>query len=512
VEPGRLLNGRYRITGPAVAEGSVGVVWPAVDASTGERLAAKAVHAQWTRSPTAVEALRAATGRRPHPVIAAPRAVFAEDGVWWVVSDWVDGPTLAEREAPLLPLAACALGAALADALAARHRAGKAHGDIRPGTVHAEGAVRIRDDGRGAPAGARDAWTGRAGQTAPEVLAGAPASATADLYGLGVVLFRATTGRWPFPGPTPWASVAAQRRRTPPPHGVPAGLAGLIAALLEPDPARRPDDARAVAAAFRRLAQDPTRPVSGRAARAPALRWSGAWTVHGIDLGTGARCRVRAGVSRRRALTLVARLRAEGWEVQADREALVAVDLVFPVAGALIGGLAVPVVGAPLGAIVGLLARAQGCRPELAGLPPVRTPVPPVAVTASEPAVVAGILLLVAAAVALWLPWGAAVLLAAVLAFAVWAVRRPPPPPSPDPGAAWIEAQAASLRALLDRSRLPLDRALGFEGELRAIEDSWRVGERSPSAASSSLLALAERLRAVPEIASHARESTGDVE
>src|SRR5690606_31121364 len=161
----------------------------------------------------------------------------------------------------------------------------------------------------------------RPGQTAPEVQAGAPPGRPADLYGLGVVLYRALTGELPFRADTPFAASAAQERGSATPEG-PAGVAQLVGELLHPDPLRRPSDAAAVLGALRALRRDPARRAR------PARRWvapirpSRAWVVHGVDPSTGGRAFVRGQLGHGQARRLVDRLRDEGWEVRAAREAL----------------------------------------------------------------------------------------------------------------------------------------------------------------------------------------------
>ncbi len=102
---------------------------------------------------------------------------------------------------------------------------------------------------------------------APEQLSGGPITPRTDLYGLGVVLLEALTGRPPYAATTPVALAEAQRAGPPAVDGVDPALAALLLASLAHDPADRPLHAGALASALRSwLAGDP----SPAAAMAPA--------------------------------------------------------------------------------------------------------------------------------------------------------------------------------------------------------------------------------------------------
>ena len=190
----------------------------------------------------------------------------------------VDGPTLRQmlrrRGRLMAPERVIELGAPVADALDAAHRAGLVHRDVKPANIlldadrpggghrfrHRQGARRRRPDRRPHDGGHGQVPRPRAGT-------GAPAGPAADLYSLGVVLYEALTGQVPFVADTDAATALLRLRRdpTPPRHlrpGLPRALDDLVMALLAREPEDRPATAGLVRDQLLALAR-------GRARRRP---------------------------------------------------------------------------------------------------------------------------------------------------------------------------------------------------------------------------------------------------
>src|SRR5262249_3368286 len=161
--------------------------------------------------------------------------------------------------------------------------------------VTPEGRLKILDFGlaRHAAADAESAPTmtatdaraivGTMAYMAPEVLAGAPADARADVFASGIVLYQMATGRHPFPADTPSTVVHAILHRDPDPPSVanpalPAGLEAVIAKAMRRDPTERPASGSELLAELRALASGTVAPALVR--RRPAPR--------------GARARIRS--------------------------------------------------------------------------------------------------------------------------------------------------------------------------------------------------------------------------
>ncbi len=174
------------------------------------------------------------------------------DGRAFLLLDLVRGPTLAQRiaEAALGHDELLALAARLASALACLHDAGFIHGDLSAENVvvagSVEGAVLV-DLGllhAGALGAGEIAFSGKWSIAAPEHLDGAPLSAASDLYALGLLLL--TASETPPALGIDRASAIAARAEPFDLSPLPKNLRGLVAALLDHDPARRPDAAACV--------------------------------------------------------------------------------------------------------------------------------------------------------------------------------------------------------------------------------------------------------------------------
>ncbi|MBL8721449.1 MAG: serine/threonine protein kinase [Myxococcales bacterium] len=186
-----------------------------------------------------------------------------EEGVPWLATRWIEGPTLATRVARGGPLAvseALAMLAILAGALAALHAHRVVHRDLSPSNVLLRdddprdpvlvdfGAA--RDDGAGETAAG--SFVGTPGFLAPEQARGGhDLDARVDVWGLGALLHFALTGEVPLPGRTTTTLLARVLFEDPPwlcdlrPE-IPSSVAALAQRLLARERAERPRDAAAV--------------------------------------------------------------------------------------------------------------------------------------------------------------------------------------------------------------------------------------------------------------------------
>ncbi len=276
--PNLRLHDRY-VLHDRIGLGGMSEVWRADDEVLGRPVAVKVLAGTFAvdpdlRATIRREARAAARLAHPHVTQVYDYAEATLDGgtvVPYLVMELVDGENLADRlaDGPLPWPQALGMAAQVAAALAAAHRIGVVHRDIKPGNVMlTETGAKVLDFGIAALAGPHHASTGRAGEpmmgtpayTAPERLsAGAPNPAS-DVYALGVLVYRTLTGDVPL-AVRDWRDAVAVHAHRPPvaPLRVPglsADLAELVLACLDPDPAGRPT-AGQLAARFRAGAAAP---------------------------------------------------------------------------------------------------------------------------------------------------------------------------------------------------------------------------------------------------------------
>ncbi len=261
----RLLAHRYRLD-HQLAVGGMAEVWVAYDKVLGRQVAVKMLKPNLARDPVFVERFRreaVAAARLSHPSIVAVFDTVSENEDEAVVMELVQGRTLRQvldAQGRLSVADTVRIGAAVAAALDAAHRAGIVHRDVKPGNVllSNEGRVLLSDFGIAKALSASSDLTsdnimlGTAKYLSPEQVTGARIDPRSDLYSLAVVLYESLTGSVPFVADTDAATALMRLRREPMPirsirPGVPRPLDDLVLTTLTRDPARRP----ASAAVFR---------------------------------------------------------------------------------------------------------------------------------------------------------------------------------------------------------------------------------------------------------------------
>src|SRR5712692_9608855 len=181
-------------------------------------------------------------------------SVFAygeENGIPYIVSEFMDGGTLAERlNGAMMVEEVVALLGPIAAALDYAHAQGVLHRDIKPSNIMmvGDGTPVLTDFGL-AKLMAADSITlsgqvlGTPEYMAPELCAGEKGGPRADFYSLAVVAYEMLSGRVPFKGNTPAATIVAQiNEPLPPAQEVNPDLLAGVATVLDKALAKAPDD------------------------------------------------------------------------------------------------------------------------------------------------------------------------------------------------------------------------------------------------------------------------------
>jgi eukaryotic-like serine/threonine-protein kinase len=307
---------RYRLDS-RIATGGMGEVWRSTDTVLGREVAVKVLKPEYADDPTfrsrfETEARNAAALHHPNvaSVFDFGELPASDGGVPqpYLVMELVRGEPLSAllRGGERMPAeTASDLVSQAADGIAAAHKLGIVHRDVKPANllVTPDGTVKITDFGiaRAADAVALT-QTGQVVGTpqylSPEQAEGKPATEASDIYSLGVVLYECLAGRRPFDADSAIATALSHLRDEPPPlpDDVPAHLRETVRVALAKDPAARFASARDFASALHGGpvqggpgtaapigADDPTRvgglagaPVAGAAAGAAAAGAAGA--------------------------------------------------------------------------------------------------------------------------------------------------------------------------------------------------------------------------------------------
>jgi serine/threonine protein kinase len=201
-----------------------------------------------------------------HPNLVAVFDVGEEDGLPYIVMEYVEGETLADlmrRSGRVDPGQAVDLLLQVCAGLEHAHAAGLVHRDIKPQNllVRSDGVAKIADFGIARTLQATrltqvGTVLGTAAYLAPEQAAGERVTAAADIYSLGAVGYELLSGRTPYELES-LADLALERKPPAPLPDVPAELDSIIFRCLSRDPADRPPSAALVARELTHASSEP---------------------------------------------------------------------------------------------------------------------------------------------------------------------------------------------------------------------------------------------------------------
>lgn len=252
---GDVVDGKFEVRA-RLGSGGMGQVWQAYDRSLGRHVAIKLA---WEPVPGMLRKEAQALAALKHPGVIAVHAFGWHDGREYMVMELIRGKTLEQHiERRVGARSRFAISEAtetltgIASALAAVHRAGLAHRDVKPANVMLAPGDRVvlTDFGIFLPEQMRQRHSivGSPLYMAPETIRGRIAPGElflVDAYALGVVAFEILTGRGPFEDHRADVVMAMHLESLPPElaslrSDVPPRLARLVHQLLEKEPKSRP--------------------------------------------------------------------------------------------------------------------------------------------------------------------------------------------------------------------------------------------------------------------------------
>jgi Tol biopolymer transport system component/predicted Ser/Thr protein kinase len=319
LSPGARL-GPYEILA-LVGAGGMGEVYRARDSRLGRTVAIKILPQHVLDSPARrqrFEREARTASRLSHPHICALYDIGEHDRIHFIVMEYLEGQTLAERlrrgPLPVNQVLRCAIE--IADALHHAHRAGIVHRDLKPANVMLTpsgaklldfGVARLAESGD-----SEDAQTLRTAETepiteagtilgtlhymAPEQLEGKEADPRTDIFALGTVVYEMATARRAFDGATKASLIAAILEHDPPPLSsvghtgsgpgserlVTPALDHVVARCLAKDPDERWQTAADLRQELKWIADDGAQAASRRPGMRARLRRSLAWAAGGL--------------------------------------------------------------------------------------------------------------------------------------------------------------------------------------------------------------------------------------
>jgi serine/threonine protein kinase len=315
--------GPYEIVA-LLGAGGMGEVYRARDTRLDRTVAVKILNSSLIASPdlkARFEREARIISQLQHPNICVLHDVGSEDGIDFLVMEFLEGESLAERlkKGPLPTPDLLRIAIELADALEKAHRAGVVHRDLKPGNVMlTKSGAKLLDFGLAKPSPTAMAAGSGSGRSAsvfaaltqtspapspvaplssagsvigtvqymsPEQIQGMDADARSDIFAFGVMLFEMATGKRAFEGKTQ-ASIVGQILAVDPPSAsqlqpsTPPALARLIQICLDKDPDERVQTAHDLRLQLQAIAEAPAAAAPTTAAPSP-LRWL-PWAVAAV--------------------------------------------------------------------------------------------------------------------------------------------------------------------------------------------------------------------------------------
>src|SRR5918992_27888 len=248
----RTIANRYELR-EVIGRGGMATIYRANDRRSGREVALKLMRPDLAEDPAFTARF---VGEAERAASIAHRNVLTiydhgHEGDPYIAMELVTGPdlaTLLARDGRLSPERAVEIAMQVAAALAAAHRHGIVHRDVKPSNLLLtdEGRVKVVDFGiaRGhdeTSVTATGSTLGSVDYFSPEQARGDPATEASDVYALGIVLYEMLTGRRPFTGDSAYAIAVKRISEDPPdPRSVvpdlPQALVAVVMRALRREP------------------------------------------------------------------------------------------------------------------------------------------------------------------------------------------------------------------------------------------------------------------------------------
>ena len=326
--------GPYEVQSPLGA-GGMGEVYRAIDTRLDRIVAIKVLASHLSSSPELKQRMERearAISSLNHPHICHLYDIGSQDGIDYLVMEFLEGETLAERlRKGAMPLnEILKIGIAIAEALAVAHRQGIVHRDLKPGNIMlTSGGAKLMDFGLAKPLGVQTTATasgtvpaftaaptlsgpsplspltaagsiiGTIQYMSPEQIEGKEADARSDIFAFGGVLYEMITGNRPFQGKSQISLASSILESDPAPISAlkpltPTAFEHVVATCLQKNPEDRFQTAHDIKIELQWIAQEKDRPAPAVGASPPLpshrrerLVWAAA-IVAAIVLGSAA--------------------------------------------------------------------------------------------------------------------------------------------------------------------------------------------------------------------------------
>ena len=223
--------GKYTLDA-LIGRGGMAEVYKSTHPELGRDLAIKILHPFHTDAPGFIERFRreaqAAAGLRHPNIVQIYDFAVTEDGIYYMVMEFIEGQSLeeyiAELDTPLSPEEALPLFRQIANAIEYAHGKGLIHRDIKPANILLDnekqayladfGIAQIMGASRLTQSGVS---TGTPAYMAPEQIMGQELTTAVDIYALGVILYNLLTGHLPYEADNPATLMVKQATEPPTP-------------------------------------------------------------------------------------------------------------------------------------------------------------------------------------------------------------------------------------------------------------------------------------------------------